>query len=160
MQCLVLERFLELACRLLTVTVHLGFAYATSCVDPRGDFRAVLAASASTSASASATAPLAAPTAAADPAYVPACAADAAFGAYGGARPPPQPPFDVLIGADGPRSAVRSSLGVGYGPTSSFVSSDGSLARELPELSQVSNCHRGLLNVRRGHLRARRSWWR
>jgi hypothetical protein len=46
--------------------------------------------------------------------------------------------FDLLLGADGPRSAVRSSLGLAYPARSAFSSAGGQLSRAPSELSQVT----------------------
>ena len=47
-------------------------------------------------------------------------------------------PFDILVGADGPRSRVRDALDLTYAPRARFSAADGSLWRTEAALSQVT----------------------
>ena len=134
-QCLVLERFLELAARLLGITIHLDVAFDAPCIDDSGDFAAALVRpSAERPGERGGKRRGALPLGIAEPLPVAACARSAAVG---GVDALPQPQFDLLIGADGPHSAVRSALAVGYNPRAAFTAG-GILHRSLPELSQVT----------------------
>jgi hypothetical protein len=144
-QCHVLERFLEVCARLVGIDVRLGVAYAGVCSSAGSgdmDMVATLAAPQSSgrgpawdtgtgpnSALTGTSAATSAENNPEGPLTVPMCTAidDDRHVA-----------FDLLLGADGPRSAVRSSLGLAYPARSAFSSAGGQLSRAPSELSQVT----------------------
>ena len=147
-QCLVLERFLEVCARLVGIEMSLGVSYSGACADPAtGDVHAVLSESRSGRGdSDSAAALLAASGTRANVALVLSpCSgssrgsgASSSGGSGSGSGSHSTVAFDLLIGADGPRSAVRTSLDLAYPARANFSSADGQLVRSTRELSQVS----------------------
>lgn len=140
-QCHVLESFLEVCARLVGIDLRLGVAYEGVCAaSSDGIIHAMLAtpqASARTAASGrgnrSSGIFLANPQ---EPLVVAPCADDDGEGGDDTAES--RVPFDLLLGADGPRSAVRSSIGLAYPARSAFSTAGGELSRTPSELSQVT----------------------
>lgn len=151
-QCHVLERFLEVCARLVGIDVQLGVAYAGACADAAsGDVHAVLTNGGSAmgegGGAESATSPALISEGEGEPLVLSHCEGHGSIGGGvdvggdgggGGGRGRSLLPFDLLIGADGPRSAVRTSVGIGYPAHSAFSSAGGQLVRTRDELSQVS----------------------
>ena len=129
-QCHVLERFLELCCRLLGITMIYDRAYAHACFHPQSGTPQALLTSKPNAATSTPAAISVPPVD--EPQQLPPCQP------LGDSSEDALQPFDMLIGADGPRSAVRHSLGIGFPEGSSFVTADGLLARSADEIGQVS----------------------
>jgi len=126
-QCFVLERFLALAAALAGVTMRAGDEFCGVCADDDG----LVALAAHGGCADGGDAPDApAARRAGEPLLARSCTDADRHGVT--------VPFDILVGADGPRSRVRDALDLTYAPRARFSAADGSLWRTEAALSQVT----------------------
>ena len=143
-QCQALERFLEACARLVGVNVLVGTTFNGACaVDGSDAVVALVSESSPTDKGADAVNAASIPQAAGEPLVLPTCPPGTS---PAGTLTPGGTPrlrnglaFDLLIGADGSHSTVRSSLGLAHASRSSFTAANGHFARSMDTgISQVS----------------------